>query len=288
MSFGLELYENKLARHEPTCISERESLNRKAVPLTDEQQIAAKNELINMGYTKLLFPRFQKNHVDKSIRKQNFFIMYFVPSKDAIPDKDGVFGVARFRGAFDTIEDATEYAEGLILEDTYHVNDIGYVGKDFPICFDGVKYIKETKEVDIRSKLENSNKEHVREERKKEKMHKEQIEERQRKLEEDTSKGVNTEDLEYYTVLRQKLGALRMRRMELENKMAEATFIIEKTVKEINELDAKFPDYYSQYEEKYRKGLEEIGMKIGKEQEVLIQKMKDARVDQKGDEKEET
>ncbi len=261
MNFSNDVQNNKLSSVEPQCMKDRPSINLSTSPLTEEQVKVAKTELVNKSFVSLTFPKVVKLRQDPPLAQQNYTLFTFVPSTQATPDKDGCFGVMKIRGTFPTPQEAEEWGENLIRNcDSYHENLIGYVGKDFPLTMDS-KYCLSTKEVDIRTKMDNVARDNIRSHRQMEKKEMEEIQERQRQLLTDTSesKEDTVDDLDYYVQLKTKVASVRMLQEECDKKMKDCGKIIKKAKAELNNLDDKFPEYQKEYADKYKLALEAIG-----------------------------
>lgn len=262
--FSEEVSENRVATREPLCMTQKKNeqlLSFGAPCLNDEEAKPAKASLLNDSYLKMDFPKKLRMRVDPPLSHQNFFLFTFMPSKGAAPDTDGCFGVMKFRGSFPTDRDADEYGEMLIRTvDSINENLIGRVGHDFPVSLDS-KYCAQTKEVDVRAKLDELARNKVRSQREQEKKEMEEIEDRQKQLLSDTSeaKEQSFDDLEYYTQLRVKRANIRILQEECQKKMKECSKILSKTSSEIHALDDKHPQFCKQYEERYKSAVSAIG-----------------------------
>ncbi len=260
LQFINDTQKNGLAKNEPECMANRNNVDVCRDPLTREQLDVAKEELLSHSFTKLTFPKTQRLRNDPPIPQQNFTVLCFTPSKEAVPDKDGCFGVLKVRGCFDTEKSADEHCEHLIRNvDSYNENYIAYVGKDFPICADNDKFCDSTKEVDIRAKLDNVTTDKIRNERAKEKQEMTEIQERHRQLLSDVKTEKKYDDLEFYTSLRTKLAQARMMKEEYEKKLKELEKTLKKTKQDIYDLDGLYPEYQIQFETQYKTALDAIG-----------------------------
>jgi hypothetical protein len=223
------------------------------------------------------YPRRMKFRIDPSIPGQQVGLISFIPSKGAIPDNDGCFGLLKLRGNFNTEQDADAMSEHLVRNvDTYTPIDMVYIGKEFPLFLDNSIYVKETREIDVRKKIEDSKKDHLKAKKEEEQKEIAEIEERQKKLlnhnneEEKEEKGYD--DLEFYTQLRvKKANALAMID-ECKRKIEEAQAVIDKTDKDIEELDEKDPSFKEQYLAKYTNALKAVGADVN--MNPLVQYMK--------------
>ena len=126
-------------------------IDRTADPLTPQQTKEAVNDLYNKNVL-ANYPKLQRHYADNTYKDQIYCLHSFVPSKTAVPDKDGVYGMIKFRGTFPTVDEADDRAANLIKnEDSFHTIYAGYVGKPFPLLVSS-KYSKDIKEIDIRKK----------------------------------------------------------------------------------------------------------------------------------------
>lgn len=241
-------------------------------PLTNTQVNIAVPHLVNKDYIELNFPKTQRIRVDPILEHQKIGVITFIPSKSAVPDNDGVFGVLKVRGCFEDEDKADIFTEDIIKNvDSYNENYYVYVGKDFPICIDNDKFCKTTKEVDIRSKLDGIAKEKIVEERKKEELEKREVQQRHQQLLTDVKTEKDFEDLEFYVSLRVKLAQARMMQEEYEQKLKQLGKTIKLTKEQLYTLDEKFPDYIKQYEAKYNSAIDAIG---GDHNNKMLQYMK--------------
>lgn len=261
INFTDEVQENKLATMEPQCMRDRPDPLPGTRPLTEEEVVQAKKELINTSFLSMNFPKVVRTRRDPPLSQQNYYVMTFVPSKGARPDADGCFGVMKQRGTFPTPKEAEEWSENLIRgTDSYNENIIGYVGNDFPVTLDP-KYCLSTKEVDVRTKMDTIARDSIRSQRENDKKEMEEIQERRRELLSDTSedKATAIDDLDYYVTLRVKRANIRMMQEECTKKMKECAKILSKTTSEINKMDDKHPQYAKEYKAKYCSALDAIG-----------------------------
>jgi hypothetical protein len=123
------------------------------------------------------------------------------------------------------------------------------------------KYCKETKDVDVRMKLENVAREHMKQQREQEQREMEEIRDRQKQLLADTSEKAEIayDDLDFYVSLRVKLAQARLMQEESEKQVKKCGKVIQQTKKQINDLDEKFPRYQQEYQSKYTNALDAIG-----------------------------
>ena len=103
------------------------------ISLNDDQMNIAKNELVDKEHLSV-YPAQERAFADPSIDDQEYCLVSFVPSVTAQPDKDGIYGMVKFRGSYNNLEKCDKRAEFLIREvDSLHKIYIAGVGKPFPI-----------------------------------------------------------------------------------------------------------------------------------------------------------
>jgi hypothetical protein len=279
---------NKLAQDVPDCIKALRPGNPDRDPLTEKQLGKAKMALWNARFTELEFPRTRKFRVDPPIPGQEFGIVSFAPSPWATPDRNGCFGVVKIRGNFSSLREAERYATMLMKKhDSYLEYDIVGVGKEFPIMVDTTVYTQETREVNIKAMVDDISLSVLRQKKAENKRELEEVEQRHRSLVSKTSKDEAVEqgiekDLEYYTQLRTKKAHCMWVIDESKKKIQEAEEALAKDIKELDELDAEFPEYKTQYIQQYENGLRAVGTDV--EKNPLIKYM---RADQETEEKKE-
>lgn len=99
------------------------------------------------------FPEIESSWIDPDPTPK-YYLISFCPAKGASPDKDGFFGFAKVRGAFDNDEERDARAELLIQKhDSYHEIYHGKVGHPFPICTEAARHAMSVKDVDISKKV---------------------------------------------------------------------------------------------------------------------------------------
>jgi hypothetical protein len=236
--------------------------------LKNKELMVAKQYLIHKDYTNLEFPRKTKFRADPTISGQHIGLITFIPSSGAVADADGCYGVMKFRGAFSTEREADQYAEMLLRQyDSYSDIDYVFIGKDFPLFQDNSAYVKATREIDVRKKVEEVAKEQIQKKREEERKQIEDIEERQKTLldpETEEQRARSITELDYYIELRVKKAHSLMTIDEAHKRIKEAEEVIKKTQVEIISLDEKFPDYQEKYYKQYINALEQVGADASK------------------------
>jgi hypothetical protein len=251
------------ATSHPEVMRELRPIHPNRESLNNSQLEAATKELYHKDYTKLDFPRNMKFAVDPKVSGQTYGLISFLPSKNAVPDKDGCFGILKLRGNFSSEVEADKWAEKIIKDhDTYADIDTVFVGRPFPLFVDNEKYASKTREIDIRKVVTDIQKSSQIEKQQKEQKEIQEIQERQRKLlnkETEEEKDKSVCDLDYYVTLRVKKANAMAAIDDAEKRIKEAQEVIDNVSKEIEEFDEKEPTYKEEYVEKYKNALGVIG-----------------------------
>ena len=227
-----------------------------APPLTEPEVGAALQALNNTDFIRK-FPKLERRFADGPIPLQKFGLISFVPAKGATPNEDGMFGIAKLRGNYDTPIEASERAEMLIRDgDSYHTIFHAYVGRPFPITASS-KWSAETEEVDIRKAITSTVSADIKQKKKDEQKEVEQLKDREQALRDDVER--DDDPYETYITLKVKHAQLAWTYLEHHKKMEEVRGIIEKTRKEVADLDAEFPTYKNSYFEKYMAARRDAG-----------------------------
>lgn len=245
--------------------------------LTKVEYKDAKQELIKDSFVKFKFPRIYKSRIDPQINGQHLSLHSFIPAKGAIPDKDGVFGIFKNRGNFNSINEANEHCE-LLIRTIDSVNEIfiGYVGKEFPLTLTS-NWCQETREIDVKNKLDDIAKAKYQEQREKEQKEIDQIQERQKKLlsENSEAKQETKDDLEYYIMLRVKFANLKLSRENTKKQLQREQDLIQKSKEEIFNLNNSHPEYKKEYMAKYEHALKESGINVNNNELIKFMNSED-------------
>jgi len=214
------------------------------VSLTDEEvQIALEENIVD-------FPRIEKYWVDPAYRNQNYCLVSFVPSKNAKPDEDGVFGVMKVRGVFPDEKEATDHARELITNvDSYNTIFIGEVGRALPITIDNEKYASETTSTDIRDKAIAVVDSHMRTKKRDEERETQEQEKRRRELTEEYDPNSTENKLEDYTTRRTGKANLVYNMVNALNQLRSHRASLE-----------KHPEYREQYLSRYVRVCADVGI----------------------------
>jgi len=228
------------------------------IDLTHEETSVAMKDLVSHDIIRT-YPSSERTFADPSIAGQKLCLVSFIPSVDATPDKDGVYGMIKVRGNYETTEEADDRAELLIRTvDSYHKIFTAFVGKPFPATRSS-KWSADTNEIDIKKKVTEVISKDIKRQRMEEKKEIDDIKDREKKLLEDVEK--DFDPYERYIELRVKKAQLVWTYLETQKKMLEMKESIIKTREEIAELDEEEPSYYSTYREKYMDARREAGLK---------------------------
>jgi hypothetical protein len=231
----------------------------KGVTLTEEEVVSAMQELNNMSFTSK-FPRVDKFYADPALSNQVYCLHSFVPAKGATPDKDGIYGMIKCRGTFQTEREANDRSEYIIRNvDSMHSIFHSYVGRPFPLSF-RKDYISETKEIDIKKKVVESVSEDIKQKQEEERKTIEDMKEREKKLLQETSGDYVENPLDKYTTLQVKRAQLIWTYVESMKKIEHMREIITKTRKEIQDMDNESDSYKKEYYEKYMVARKESGL----------------------------
>jgi hypothetical protein len=263
-SFKEEYKSNLLVKSEPECMTDRPALEPSVPTLSADEVKEAKEALVNTKFVALKFPRAQRFRVDPPINQQNYYSLHsFTPSPGAKADKDGCFGVMKIRGVFGNLQEADAWAEHLIRSvDSLHEIHIGYVGKEFPLTLDPL-YFSETHEIDMKKKMDDIERAHAKTVREKEQEDMETLKKREKELLDSSKKSPEEakEDIDHYIALRVKCANILHVRDETLAKLEKFDQTRQETMAEIAEMDKAHPEYANDYLEKFKKSLEEVGIK---------------------------
>ena len=157
------------------------------------------------------YPKLERMYVDPSQAGQKYSLVSFIPSLNATPDKDGIYGMIKVRGTFPTEDEANARAEYLIRNvDSYHKIYHVLTGRPFPATSSS-KFSHATTEIDIRNKIKTVVSEDVKKQKDDENKVINEIKDREKKLLEESKRNKNEEPanpLEEYTTQKVKFAQL--------------------------------------------------------------------------------
>jgi hypothetical protein len=263
-SFKDEYRANQQTRVNPECMTNRPALAADQPVLAGEEAKEAVTAQRNKTFLNLKYPRVQRFRVDPSPNQQNTYCLHsFTPSQGATPDKDGCFGVLKFRGAFATVEEADSWAEHLIRNvDSLHEIHVGYVGREFPLTLEP-QYFNETHEVDMKKKTDDVERAHAKNVREKEQQDMEDIKRRERELLDSSKKNPDEfkTSLDHYIALKVKCANILHVRDDTLKKLETMENTRLEAMKELAELEEQAPEFKDQFLAKFKSTLEEVGIK---------------------------
>lgn len=240
-----------------------------APPLSDEDVIKA----MNTKYKSLEFPEIDRQYADPAIMNQNIVLVSFIPSKNARPDEDNIYGMMKVRGVYATEEEANERAEYLIRNhDSYHEIYHAFVGRPFPITnHDG--YEKELQTIDIRKKTVRLISEDILNKKREEEKEVREMQDREKKLLDDSKRAkedIPDDPYDVYITDQVKRAQLIWTYNETMKKCNQMKDLIKVTSETIAQAESSNPTYRDQYMEKYMKARKDAGLKEENEEDSFI------------------
>ncbi len=262
--------------------------------LTPEQSKVAFDHLAQRSYINK-FPRIQqKREDDKKPKNQEIGLFTFIPSQDAKPDKNGLYGLLRLRGNFPNSDKADDHARYLITSVSSY-DEILYapIGKDVPLVTDMEKYCSDMKEIDVQKQMEQLTIQDLRGKIEKEKKETEDIMDKKKKMEEmnklieqNTTIEEMKIDMERYTELRVKHANQKMRKTDLLLKLAECAKALGKSRREILIANGKTNcEFAPKFLEHYTNALKKINTPKLEMHPVILQLKRDQQEDKELDTK---
>lgn len=237
-----------------TTPSDRDLVNRikfdrNIPPLSDEELKHAMKDLNNKTY---LYRRTDRRYIDPALPMQSIGLFSFIPSKTAIPDKNGFYGFIKLRGNYATGTDADDRSEYIIRNhDSYHQIFHAPIGQPVP-CTESSKHSGDTREIDVSKSVKESISSSIKRKKMEDKNKIDEIREQENKLLDDTNEDVENDPLDTYITHKVKLAQLSWSYIDTIKKCEEMKNIILKTRKEIASMDQD-SDYNKQYMEKYKR-----------------------------------
>jgi hypothetical protein len=246
-------------------------------PLSEEGASNAMEELNLTGFVDR-FEKVERSYADPTIMNQKISLHSFIPSKNAKPDENGIFGMLKVRGTFATEDEANERAEYLIRNvDSYHSIFHGFVGRPFPITVTS-DFSKEVERVELQKKTTEIISSDIKEKKRKERQDIEDVKEREQNLQEEVDRESN-DPFEVYITLNVKKAQLVWTYKETQKKMDQMKESIIKTRKEIEELDEENNEFSEKYLDKYMQAREKSGIKDEDDESFMKYLCKDVEED---------
>ncbi len=248
-------------------------------PLTDSQVESATADLVDKAHISM-YPAQERAFADPSIEDQDFCLVSFVPSVNAVPDKDGIYGMVKVRGTYNTLEKCDKRAEFLIREvDSVHKIFIAGVGKPFPIT-NVSTFSKDINRIKIQDMLSQELKhEQTKQERELEEMREREKEiiERNTKPEEERNE-IDPEEM--YITNRVKKAQLTWTYINTMQKLKDMQANIINAREEIARLDESNPELKDSYLERYNAALKKVN--LSQEKDSFIMYLENDAIDELG------
>jgi len=239
----------------PQCMREKKRLplTPDSFPLRGDQLKWAVSDLLKTDFIKLKFPRVMKLRKDEPIAQQNYGLYSFTPAKGAKADNDGCYGVIKIRGTFATEQEAKEHADRIIgTMDARHEIFVVFVGSDAPLAFDD-DYCKKVDEIDIKAKLNGTERHHNKEVDAKDQQEMKEIKDREQAIlaPPEESKDESSSDMEEYIKLRIKRANAIHVRKEAEKTIARSIEVSKKSYEVLKQMDLANEEFKNNYKEIY-------------------------------------
>lgn len=209
------------------------------------------------------FTQVDRRYADPPLLNQKIALVSFIPSKTAIPDKDGIYGMMKVRGTFATEQEANEYAEHIVrnvdsLHEIYHA----WVGRPFPITT-STGFEKEIKTIDIRKKTIDLISEDILSKRQQDEKDLKDIQEKEKRLLDESKnarENLPQDPFDLYITEQVKRAQLIWTYKETAKKMSQMRDIVNRANHDIREIEKEHPDFITQYKEKYMKARRDAGI----------------------------
>jgi len=247
----------------PKCILELPSSNGARVPLKDEEVSLAKKDLIDINFIMSKYGRERKFRIDSTVVGQSIGVITFKPSKGAKPDKRGCFGVVKVRGNYPNTSEADKRCDVLLAEDENCDIDMPLVGKEFPLMVNNEVYTYSVRDVDTKQIITDTTTSLMKEKEEKDEKEKKAMLEKQKQLLDETNEEEKEKTLTDYALYEQ----LRTKKAnnlyvieKCKNNLVKCQENIDNALKEILEIDSKFPSYKNDYIKNYIDEIKQVGI----------------------------
>lgn len=247
----------------PKCILELPASNGARNPLTDEEVSVAKKELIDINFIMSKYGRERKFRNDSAVVGQSIGVITFKPSKGAKPDKRGCFGVVKVRGNYPNTSEADKRCDVLLTEDENCDIDMPLVGKEFPLMLNNELYTYSVRDVDTKQIITDTTTSLMREKEEKDEKEKKAMFEKQKQLldgSNEEEKENTLTDYALYEQLRTKKANNLYVIEKCKNNLVKCQENIDNSLKEISEIDSKFPSYKNDYIRNYIDEIKQVGI----------------------------
>ncbi len=246
----------------PARGTDAQAVPRRGAALTDEQTDLAVADLQDTSNL-AEYPQIDRRYADPPLDSQRFTMFSFIPSQGATPDSDGVFGMMKPRGAFETERECDERTEFLIRNvDSYHKIFLAKVGRPCPITTSSA-FSANQKEVDVSRKTAAIMSKDILAQKKEEQNEINDMKTREQNLLDESKAnqdGVEEDPLDVYIRLRVRNAQLIWTYLETKKKMDEMQANILKARGEIEEANTEHPENLTQYMERYMAARRKSGL----------------------------
>jgi len=235
------------------------SSNAQSVTHTDEEIKEAMKEMnINKPIEK--FKRIEKLYADPPLQGQQIALFSFTPSMGAKPDQDGVFGMIKCRGVFQTQREANERSEYIFRNvDTYHKIYHCQVGRPFPVTFNET-FFEEKEETELKKKVTETEGEFMKMSREEEETVMNGLKDRMRFIKEEMENAKNPSRIDQYITMQVKRATLQMHIQSLENAIKEYMEITDVVIEKLKTFDSENSSLKELYITDYLKETEKVGV----------------------------
>jgi hypothetical protein len=236
----------------------------KEKPLTDEE--------LDVAYSNLYIDKFVKcdrKFNDPPIRGQNYALFSFNPTNGSNPDKDGIYGFIKMRGAFNRLEEAQEKSKELIQY--FSANQIFLCEVGTPIPLQNKLNDKDSIIEVYHPDEEEKYKELMKEQGLKEKKEMEEVKHKAELLLQDVKKDpTDVDPLQHYIQLKYKKADLCSKYIVRKNEMSKIKEVVIKVREELINMDKTHPNLKQEYMDHYNKTCEERGIDQTKDEMALM------------------
>lgn len=232
----------------------------KCVTPLNLEELPAAMEALNKDIS---FTQVDRYYADPPQMNQKIALVSFIPASGAKPDKDNLYGMMKVRGVYGSEEEANERAEFIIRNvDSYHEVYHAFVGRPFPVT-NAEGYAGSIKSIDIRKKTTELISEDILSKKRQEKMEVEDIQDREKKLLEESSRakeGLPIDPFDEYITENVKRAQLVWTFHETKKKILQMQESFKSSTETITKLDAENPDFIKSYRAKYMEARKASGI----------------------------
>jgi hypothetical protein len=232
----------------------------KCVQPLNPDELPKAMEALNKDIT---FAQVDRYYADPQQINQKIALVSFIPSSGAKPDKDNIYGMMKVRGVYGSEEEANERAEFIIRNvDSYHEVYHAFVGRPFPVT-NAEGYASSVKSIDIRKKTTELISEDILSKKRQEKMEVEDIQEREKKLLEESNRakeGLPIDPFDEYITENVKRAQLVWTFHETKKKILQMKDSFKSSTERIQVLDSENPEYVQSYRAKYMEARKASGI----------------------------